>query len=114
MIDIIKTAEVIEACENLLQKRRPSEEIRHQVDLAYRIDNQSVLIYEIRCRWDKTDEFFESPIAKTTWVKTKKQWKVFWMRADLKWHVYKPKAAVSTIYDFIQLVDQDPHGCFWG
>jgi hypothetical protein len=114
MIDILKTAEVIEACENLLQKRRPPEEIRHQVDLAYRIDNQSVLIYEIRCRWDRPDEFFESPIAKTTWVKTKKQWKVFWMRADQKWHVYNPKAAVSTIYDFITLVDQDPHGCFWG
>jgi hypothetical protein len=114
MIDILKTAEVIEACENLLQKRRPTEEKRNQVDLAYRIDNQSVLIYEIRCRWDRTDEFFESPIAKATWVKTKNQWKVFWMRADLKWHVYKPKASVSAICDFVKLVDQDPLGCFWG
>lgn len=114
MIDILQTAEIIEACENLLQKRRPPENMRHQVDLAYRIDNQSVFIYEIRCRWDRKNQFIESPIAKATLVKAKKQWKVFWLRADLKWHVYKPKSSVNTIYDFIKLVDQDPHGCFWG
>ncbi len=114
MKDILQTAEVIEACENLLQKRRPPEEMRHLVDLAYRIDNQSVLIFEIRSRWDKKDVFFESPIAKTTWVKTKNHWKVFWLRADLKWHTYKPVPTVNTIYDFIELVDQDKHCCFWG
>jgi hypothetical protein len=114
MKDILQTAEVIEACENLLQKRRPPEELRDKVDLDYRIDNQSVLIFDIRCRWDKKDVFFESPIAKTTWVKTKNHWKVFWLRADLKWHVYKPVSTVKTIYYFIELVDQDKHGCFWG
>ena len=114
MIDILQTAEVIESCENLLQKRRPPEKMRHQVDLAYRIDNQSVLIFEIRSRWDRKEEFFESPIAKTTWVRTKNHWKVFWMRSDLKWHVYKPKPVVNTICDFIKLVDQDSYSCFWG
>jgi len=114
MIEILQTAEVIEACENLLQKRRPPEEMRHQVDLAYKIENQSVLIFEIRSRWDRKNEFIESPIAKTTWVKAKRHWKVFWLRADLKWHVYKPVPAVKTIYDFIELVDQDKLSCFWG
>jgi hypothetical protein len=113
MKDILQTAEVIEACENLLERRRPPEEIRHEVDLAYRTDNQSVLIYEIRSRWDNEDEFFESPIAKTTWVKAKNHWKVFWLRGNLKWHAYKPPA-VKTIYDFIELVDEDKYGCFWG
>ena len=113
MKDILQTAEVIEACENLLERRRPPEEIRHKVDLAYRIDDQSVLIYEIRARWDNEDEFIESPIAKTTWVKAKNHWKVFWLRGNLKWHGYKTPA-VKTIYDFIELVDEDKYGCFWG
>jgi hypothetical protein len=113
MNDILQTAEIIEACESLLQKRRPPEEIRNKVDLAYKIENQSVLIYEVRSRWDKEDVFFESPIAKATWVKTKNEWKVFWLRADLKWHGYKTPA-VKTIYEFIELVDQDKYGCFWG
>jgi hypothetical protein len=113
MKDILQTTEVIEACENLLQKRRPPEEMRNKVDLAYRIDDQSVLIFEVRSRWDKPKEFFESPIAKTTWVSSKKLWKVFWLRSNLKWHAYKPPT-VKTIYDFIELVDQDSFGCFWG
>ena len=114
MKDIHQITEVIEACEILLQKRRPPEEMRYKLDLDYRIDNQSVLIFEIRSRWDKPTEFFESPIAKTTWVSTKNHWKVFWMRADLKWHGYKPVPTVKTIYEFIGLVDQDSLGCFWG
>jgi hypothetical protein len=114
MKDILQTAEVIEACENLLQKRRPQEEIRHKVDLAYRIDNQSVLIFEIRSKWNNPKEFIENPIAKTTWVNTRDHWKVFWLRADLKWHGYKPVPYVKSIYDFIELVDKDKHGCFWG
>ena len=114
MIDILKTADIIEACENLLQKRRPPENMRHQVDLNYRIDGQNVLIFEIRSRWDKKDEFIESPIAKTTWVKSQNHWKVFWMRSDLKWHVYKPNPTVKTISEFVKLIDQDNYGCFWG
>ena len=114
MKDILQTAEVIEACENLLQKRRPPEEMPHKVDLAYRIDKQSVLIFEIRSRWDKPKEFFESPVAKTTWGSSKNHWRIFWMRSDLKWHEYKPVPTVKTIYDFIELVDQDSLCCFWG
>ncbi len=114
MFDIIQTAEIIEACENLLHVRRPPEEMRHQVDLNYRIEGQNVLIFEIRSRWDKPEILFESPIAKTTYVKSKRLWKVFWMRADLKWHLYKPNTEVKTISEFVKLVDQDNHGCFWG
>jgi hypothetical protein len=114
MFDIIQTTDIIEACENLLQKRRPPENMRHQVDLNYRIDDQSVLIFEIRSRWDNKDELFESPIAKTTWVKSQNHWKVFWMRSDLKWHVYKPNPTLRTISEFVKLIDQDNYGCFWG
>lgn len=114
MFDIIQTADIIAACENLLQKRRPPEDMRHQVDLNYRIEDQSVLIFEVRSRWDNKAEFFESPVAKTTWVKSQNHWKVFWMRSDLKWHVYKPKPTLKTISEFIKLIDQDKYGCFWG
>lgn len=30
----------------------------------------------------------ESPVAKATYVKTQNIWKVYWMRADLRWHAY--------------------------
>jgi hypothetical protein len=42
------------------------------------------------------------------------RWKVFWKRADLKWHGYEPTAAVPSIEQFLAVVDADPYGCFFG
>lgn len=113
-IDIMQTLDVIEALENFLYKRRPPEELQNQVDIAYKIENQSVIIYEIRPLWNSPEEHIESAIAKTTYVKTKLHWNVFWMRSDMKWHTYQPKPFVKTIKEFTDLVDEDKHFCFWG
>jgi hypothetical protein len=113
-LDIMKTAETIHALELFLDTRRPPENIRHKIDLGYKTENQSIIIFEVRPNWKKKDEKIESPIAKATWVKTQKCWKIFWMRADLKWHRYQPVAEVKTIEEFLKVVDNDSHGCFWG
>ena len=108
------TAEVTEALENWMEKNRPPEEMRNELDNGYRIEDQSVYIFEIRPRYDKPEIILETPIAKTTYVHTKKRWKIFWMRADLKWHGYTPHLYVRDIKDFLKIVKEDPHGCFWG
>ena len=113
-IDIIQTAEIIEALENFMLKRRPPLKIRSQIDLAYKIDNQSVFIFEIRPRWDNPEEILNSHIAKATFVKTQNHWDLFWMRSDLKWHKYQPKPNVKTIKEFVDLVAKDENNCFWG
>ncbi|HCW76007.1 MAG TPA: hypothetical protein DHU63_05640 [Candidatus Marinimicrobia bacterium] len=94
--------------------RRPPPEIRDQVDLAYKIEGQSVFIHEIRAQWRNPDKKIESPVAKATYVETRKHWKIFWMRADLKWHGYDPNPEVTTIADFFKIVHEDKHSCFWG
>lgn len=113
-IDVLQTLEVIEAMENFVARIRPAENIRHKVDINYKIDGQSILLFEIRPRWDNTGELMECPIAKTSFVKAKQHWKVFWMRADLKWHSYAPVPIVKTVKEFILLVEEDKHHCFWG
>ena len=113
-IDIFQTLDVIEALENFIYKIRPPEEIRDQVDITYKIEDQSVIIFEQRPHWNKPGEIIESLIAKTTYVKTQKTWKVFWMQSDFKWHAYKPNPVVKTIKEFVDLVDEDKHSCFWG
>jgi len=113
-LDLMKTAETIHALKLFLNTRRPPENIRHEIDLGYKTENQSIIIFEVRPHWEKKDEKTESPIAKATWVKTQKCWKIFWMRADLKWHRYQPVAEVKTIEEFLKVVDNDSHGCFWG
>lgn len=94
-----------------LDARRPPEEIRDQVDLGARIKNQTVEIFEIRPRWNQPSEKLESPIAKATYVRTSKRWKVYWMRGNLKWHLYDE---VKTFAQVLAMVDRDERGCFWG
>ncbi len=113
-IEGIQTLEIIEAMENFIDSIRPPENIRNQVDLSYKIEEQSVIIFEIRPKWNKPAEKMESNIAKSTFVKLKNEWKVFWFRSDLKWHTYTPKPSVKTLKDFLTLVKDDKHSCFWG
>ena len=97
-----------------IEKRRPAPHIRHEVDFSYRIDNQSVVILEIRASWNNPDEKIKSSIAKATYVKNDKTWEVYWQRANFKWHTYTPIPVVNTIEEFVSLVEQDQHTCFWG
>lgn len=64
--------------------------------------------------WNNPKKKMEGAFAKATYVKTKKVWKVFWMRADLKWHSYPPKPTVKHIEEFLDEVENDPHACFFG
>ena len=113
-IDSLKTLDIIEVMENFIEKRRPPVHILPKLDIDYRIDGQSVTIVEVRPKWDNPEIYRDTPIAKTTFIKAKNQWKVFWMRQDLKWHSYTPKPHVKTLKEFTELVLEDKHACFWG
>ncbi|MDF1537008.1 MAG: DUF3024 domain-containing protein [bacterium] len=103
------------SCLNFLfEKRRPPAHIRDKLDIGYRIDGQSVEIFEIRPVWNDPSKKIEPSIAKATYVKSKNQLKVYWMRADLKWHGYQPCPEVKTLDEFLRVVDEDQYGCFWG
>lgn len=97
-----------------IEKRRPLACIRKELDLGFSIKGQSVEIFEIRPRWQHPEETIESPVAKTTYVKTQDVWKVYWMRQDLKWHGYEPLLHVKSIEEFLAEIDADPYHCFWG
>lgn len=113
-LDILVTLDTIETLENYIDKIRPSEELRDQIDIGYKLENQSIIIFESRPYFHRPDQRFESAVAKATFVKAKQSWKVFWQRADLKWHAYEPKPVVKTLREFISLVENDEYNCFWG
>jgi hypothetical protein len=109
-----ETKKVKKAAEAFLTVKRPPPHIRKQLDIGYRIDNQSIEIFEIRPDWQDESVIREHSVAKATYVKSQKAWKIFWQRADLKWHSYEPVASVKSIEKFFDAVVDDPHGCFWG
>ena len=97
-----------------VEQRRPPIYMRTELDLAFRIEGQSVLIFELRPRWKHPEAVIESPVAKTNYVKTQGLWKIYWMRQDLKWHSYQPLPEVESIEEFLEEVGRDPSACFWG
>jgi len=108
----------IKRCEREIEKfmlrKRPPPHIRAELDFGYSIDNQSVELFEIRPQWDDPKTIRHHPFAKTTYVKSRKLWKVFWMRQDLKWHSYIPVPTVSHFEEFLELVEKDENACFFG
>lgn len=97
-----------------IESRRPAPELRDKVDLAFRIEKQSVVIFEIRPVWDNPANKIEEMVAKATFVATKGIWKIYWQRADLKWHRYVPHPTAKRFEEFLEVVEQDDFCCFWG
>ncbi|MCD9461424.1 hypothetical protein C9J22_10410 [Photobacterium phosphoreum] len=100
--------------DDFLVIHRPPVEVRAQVDISYRIDGQSIEIFELRPMWNDPAKITESSIAKATYVKSKGEWKIYWMKSDLKWQSYEPMPSVKELSSFTETVAADEYGCFWG
>ncbi len=94
--------------------QRPPESVRDQVDFDYRLEGQSLFLYEVRPHWQDKNQILDTPVAKLTYVKSKKAWKLYWMRQDLKWHSYDPLAEHKNLDALLNEVVEDPNGCFFG
>lgn len=97
-----------------VDRLRPPPHIRPKLDLGFRISGQSVELFEIRPQWNRPDVKRQSSFAKATFVRTRGVWRVFWMRADLKWHGYEPAPEVARVEDFLAVVEKDEYACFFG
>ena len=107
------TVDIIEIMENYIQKIRPPENIRHQLDINYKIDGQSIILFEIRPHFEIPDLILEPAYAKATYVKAEDIWKIYWMRGNLKWTLYEPKPRVKNLKEFIEIVEEDSGAVFW-
>lgn len=110
----IETARYKKEVVAYIEYRRPPVDIRKQVDLGFRIAGQSVEIFEVRPHLKDSTKIIEHAVAKATYVKTQKNWKIYWQRSDLKWHEYEPDTLVGSIIEFLEIVEKDEHACFWG
>jgi len=108
----IETARIKRQLEAFIKTRQSASPRPGRIDLSYEINGQAVLLFANRHRRDGSE--YREYVGKTTYVKTRSEWKVYWMRADLKWHLYHPTPAVTDIESWLAVLEQDPHGCFWG
>jgi hypothetical protein len=106
--------EIIEVMEGYLNSSRPPEEVRNEVDLNYKIENQSIIVFEIRPLWDNPSEKIELNVVKATFMKTENKWKIYYFMSDMKWHIYKPAEKVNNLKEFVKILQEDKHSCFRG
>ena len=97
-----------------LRREQPPVEVRTQLDYAYTISGRSVQLHEVRPRYNDATKKMINPFARATHAKARDVWRVYWLRADLKWHSYEPDPIVATLGDFLALVKEDKYSCFYG
>ncbi|WP_409525173.1 DUF3024 domain-containing protein [Nitrincola sp. MINF-07-Sa-05] len=102
------------AAAEFLEAIRPPVHIRPQLDIDVRFSGQSVSVVEIRPHFREPSTTIESMVAKATYVEEAKHWKIYWMRSDLKWHLYTPAPESRTIEEFFAIVREDKNCCFFG
>ncbi len=97
-----------------LCKKRAPESIRDKLRYEYKIENQDVILFEIRPQWNDPNEQTGMPCAKLKFVRSQNVWKLFWQRANMKWHAYGPLKSSRYLAELIAEIDTDPYGCFFG
>jgi len=62
---------------NYIERIRPNPSIRKELDISFRIKDQSIEIFELRPHFQTPEEIMELSVAKTTFVKRQNIWKIF-------------------------------------
>ncbi len=93
--------------------RRNRPELKDEVSLEYRVEGHDVTVFERRRKW-RGPGFTEGGVAKLRFVRTAEEWRLFWRRADLKWHSYSPLPSSKDLATLVSEVSADPHACFFG
>ena len=96
------------------EEHGPPLDLREQLSWAYRIERQTVILFEVRPRFNDPGQKTESAIAKGMWVKSRKRWRIFWQRGNGAWVLYQPCPEVRSIVEFLKVVKMDTYGCFLG
>lgn len=99
---------------HIWSKYRPPIALRDQVREGQQISGYSIDLFLTRPRWDDPSKQVQESIARITYVNTRKHWKIFWHRADGKWHLYPECPHTQTLPQALQVIKTDQHHCFWG
>ncbi|HDU8609743.1 TPA: DUF3024 domain-containing protein [Morganella morganii] len=103
----------IKQCMNyFMEKRRPPKHIRDEHDLQYRIEDDSVIIFEVRQLSWSTGRA-EEMLAKITNNRNSNSWSLFWSTDNNEWRHYDGRM-IGSFSDAIKIIDEDEEHRFFG
>ena len=94
--------------------RRPPQNLRNQIREGQRLAGQSIELFFNRPSFNDPNHWIEESIAKVTYVRSSDAWKLYWKRADLKWHAYPPRPKAKTLEQALSIIHEDANCCFFG
>ena len=81
--------------------------------IDYKLDGQSLYIFEVRLTWNDPNSKMEIMVAKLRFIKKEKLWKLYWQRQNMKWYLYENDSD-GDLRALLTVINQDEYGCFWG
>ena len=111
--DDLELARIQRAVGGLCEKRSPPPHLRHELSVEYRVEGHAITVFERRPKW-RGQGVTEGGVARLRFIRQAGEWRLFWRRADLKWHSYSPLPSSTDLSDLVAEIQADPHACFFG
>ena len=111
-IEIAGHLKVLE--DSFWSRRRPPLHLRDKVREGQRITDRTIELFFVRPAFNRPGEFVEESIAKVRHLPRLGVWRLFWKRADCRWHAYPPCPETDSLAAALHVIDEDANGCFFG
>ena len=106
---------LIDATVGKLCRDSSSPEHRDELRCVYDIEGHGVSVFEERPPWDGSPgEWTRAGVARFRYFRSRGEWTLYWMRADLEWHVFEDVSPTSDLAVLVAVVDENRYGTFWG
>lgn len=100
--------------QGLWSRRRPPLHLRDMLREGQRFTGHAIEFFFVRPAYSRPDQRVEESLAKVRFVRSRGVWRLFWKRADGRWHAYQPCPETPTLKEALQVIDQDAYSCFFG
>jgi Protein of unknown function (DUF3024) len=98
-----------------LCRDRSTKKNADELRFSYEVNGHDVVLFEERPRYDNPAEWNKFDIAKFKKIRSKNEWKLYWMQRDLKWHPYDPESiTIKTLDALVRVVAEDKLTVFFG
>jgi hypothetical protein len=94
--------------------RRPPLHLRSQVREGQRFARHTIEFFYVRPAFERRGQFIEEPIAKVQLVRTRRVWRLYWMRGNCKWYAYPFRPETKSLAAALRLINEDASSCFFG
>ncbi|MCH7857748.1 MAG: DUF3024 domain-containing protein [Gemmatimonadetes bacterium] len=88
--------------------------VRDKIELRFRFEGNSVILFEHRPSLTGSGEWVESVVAKFRFFVGRQEWALYWRNRNQLWKRYELIRPSRLFDDLLSEVDADPTRIFWG